>query len=131
MGARLSWPKTLACVGIGIGVWIASLGLIGLVAQFGLLDGTWLTAVLFLGTFLAAFVNLWAALAILRIPDEAAPQAAAWMCGAVLLMEAAAATWAPQVHSADPLTQRIGAAWLVWGIGATMLMAVTRSRVRA
>lgn len=131
MPVRLSWLQTFACVAIGAVVWAASLFLIRVVADFGLLDGTWMTAILFFGTFLVAFINLWIAMAVLRLPDAAAPQAAAWMCGAVLLIEAAALTWAPDIHHADPTTQRIGGAWLVWGIGATMLMAVTRARVSA
>lgn len=131
MPVRLSWPQTLACIAIGAVVWAASLFVIRIVADFGLLDGTWMTAVLFFGTFLVAFINLWVAMAVLRLPDAAAPQAAAWMCGAVLLIEAAALTWAPDIHHEDPITQRIGGAWLVWGIGATMLMAVTRARVSA
>ncbi len=131
MTVRLSWLKTFACIAIGAAVWGASHGLIGLAASYDLLDGSWMTAMLFLVTFLVAFVNLWIAMAVLRLPDEAAPQAAAWMCGAVLLVEAAVTTWAPEIHAIDPTTQRIGGAWLVWGIGATILMAVTRSRVSA
>lgn len=131
MMLRLSWLKTLACIAIGAGVWLASHVLIGLAASFGLLDGTWMTTILFLVTFLVAFINLWIALAVLQVPDEAAPQAAAWMCGAVLLLEAVVTTWVPELHAADPTTQRIGGAWLVWGIGATILMAVTRARVSA
>jgi hypothetical protein len=131
MPIRLSWMKTFACIGIGALAWVASLFLIGVAADYGLLDGTWMTALLFLATFLLAFINLWAALALLRLPDAAAPQAAAWMCGSVLLLEAAALAWAPQLHHSDPETQRIGGAWLVWGIGATILMAVTRARVSA
>jgi hypothetical protein len=131
MSVRISWPKTFACIAIGVAVWLASNVLIRFAGDFGLLDGTWMTAMLFLVTFLAAFINLWIALAVLRLPDEAAPQAAAWMCGAVLLLEAAVSTWAPEWHAADPDLQRIGGAWLVWGIGATILMAVTRARVSA
>lgn len=131
MGVRLSWPKTIACIGIGAAVWSASLALVRVVADVGLLDRTWLTALLFFGTFLVAFINLWIALAVLRLPDAAAPQAAAWMCGAVLLIEAAVSVWAPELHHLDPNTQQVGAAWLVWGIGATLLMAVTRARVSA
>lgn len=108
--------------------WAAAVGVIQFGGIMGAFDGTWATAILFLVTALAAHAVLWACMRVVEMHDEEALTVGSVISAVALLLHGVALTWFPQAYGPDPEVVRLGSAWLLWGVGATLLMAWLRQR---
>jgi hypothetical protein len=113
--AIVLWYAAALCIRVGLpaGLYGGSAGALLFVATGGL---AWPT------------VRLAARVGALR-PFQVVP-GVAMACAVAMLCEGIALTWAPAVYGGVSPRLALGAAWLLWGVGAILLAAATTGRRR-
>jgi hypothetical protein len=126
--SRLDARRLLAVGAVGVGFWFLAAMAVRAGAPAGLFEGAAAPAV-----FALAVPGLWAAVWITRraarlgraqlVEGVAVATAAALVCDGVALR------WAPWIYgSADGSGLLPGAAWILWGAGVGILIAVAEAR---
>jgi hypothetical protein len=126
--SRLDAGRLLAVGAIGVGFWFLAAMAVRAGTPAGLFDGAAAPVL-----FALAVPGLWAAVRVTRraarlrrgqlVEGVAAATAAALVCDGVALR------WAPWIYgSADGSGLLPGAAWILWGAGVGILIAVAEAR---
>jgi hypothetical protein len=81
--------------------------------------------------FLASLPVGWLSVLLARYVGRLAPRqllAGVGLVGALAMMiDGVALRWFPSVYGSDPVAVRLGAAWLLWGYGVSLAIAVVMS----
>ena len=84
--------------------------------------------------FLASLPIGWLSVLLARYVGRLAPRqllAGVGLVGALAMMiDGVALRWFPSMYGADPVAVRLGAAWLLWGYGVSLAIAVAMSARR-
>jgi hypothetical protein len=65
---------------------------------------------------------------LLRLSPTHLVAGIALLSAPALLLDGVVLTWAPRLYVADPTDQRAAAAWLLWFVGVTIVLAVIMAR---
>jgi hypothetical protein len=121
--AGLERRQFAVCVALGLAFWLAAALFCGVAAPAG-----WFGGLGSLVLFLAALPGLWAAAVLVRRLAGLAPAqifpgiSVATM--AALLCDGLAITWTPGLYGGPGPGLAPAAAWILWGAGAGMLIAL-------
>lgn len=80
-------------------------------------------------SFVTAFPIGWACVkltqSLARLATSQLLAGVSIVAGLAMMLDGAVLHWAPQVYGSDDTTIRLGAAWLLWGYGVSLVIAAT------
>lgn len=101
--------------------------------RFGL-DAGWYGgapgALLFVVTVPGAWGSVWLAMRVARLGPAQVVPGTAFACAVAMLCDGVALTWAPGVYGGASARLVLGAAWLLFGVGAILVAALFTARRR-
>lgn len=131
MTAPLSGRQLVLLVLLGIGFWLAGVGIVRLIAPLGALQDPWRAlsyALLVLGTLPA----VWLTGRLAGVPRHALLQAVGVVTAAALVLDGIVFGWMPQVYATGAEAQLQAAAFILWGGAVGLVLALViqlRSRL--
>lgn len=81
-------------------------------------------ALLFAATVPLAWAAVWLAARVARLRPEQVVPGVAFACAVAMLCDGVALTWAPTVYGGASARLALGAAWLLFGVGAILVAAL-------
>ena len=87
----------------------------------------------FVTTVPAAWLSVWLISSVGKLAVDQLLLGVALVGAAAMMVDGVALRWFPDVYGFDPLALRLGAAWLLWGYGVSLaiaLVTVIRPRSR-
>ncbi|TCS12855.1 DUF5367 family protein [Caulobacter sp. BK020] len=88
----------------------------------------------FVTTLPVAWLSVWLTKVLARLAPNQLLSGVAFVGATAMMIDGVALRWFSDLYGSDPLAVRLGAAWLLWGYGVSMAVALTmvlRSEFRA
>lgn len=82
----------------------------------------------FVTTFPMAWLSIWLVLRLGGLTPRQLPAGAALVGGLAMVIDGAALRFAPQAYGTQETVLRLGAAWLLWGYGVSLIIALLWAR---
>ena len=112
--------------GLGLLFWIGAAAWIRCFPQW--LEDPFYCAMLFLVSVPACWLCILAARRLARLSRDQLVAGTAVVVAVATLIDAAALRWTPGVYAGGDLVRRLGAAWLLWGYGVSLGIALLMQR---
>ena len=78
----------------------------------------------FITTLPIAWFSVWLIMAVGGLSNDELLLGVAIVGASAMMIDGAALRWFPDVYGIDPLAVRLGAAWLFWGYGVSLAVAL-------
>ena len=78
----------------------------------------------FITTFPVAWLSVWLIKVVGRLSAGELLFGVAVVGASAMMIDGAALRWFPSVYGVDPVALRLGAAWLLWGYGMSLAVAL-------
>ncbi len=122
----LATRQVAILAGLGLLFWIGATAWIRCFPQW--LEDPLECAMTFLASIPACWLCILAARRVARLSPEQLVVGTAVVVAVATLIDAAALRWMPGVYAGSDLVRRLGAAWLLWGYGVSLGIALLMQR---
>ncbi len=110
-------------VGLGVFFWFLALVFIRIAGPTLFVNGNPVLFVLFAVSVPVAWALIKFSAAVGKVQGRALFSAVAIMCLTALMLDGVAITWLPSAYGLPATSLVLAAAWLLWGIGVSLLVA--------
>ena len=118
-------PQTVRLVLLSLALWIAATLYIRFMPQA--LTDPLQGNIGFLTTPLAGWLSVWLIRVCGKLSAEQLIPGVAVVGAVAMMIDGAALRWAHEVYGSDETTVRLGAAWLLWGYGVSLAIALFKA----
>lgn len=114
-------------VALAVAFWVVAA--VGLALDPGAVQPGWRGDLSFVISIPVAWLCVWLARRIAKLAPHQLITATALVVAMDTLLDAGVLRWVPQIYGADPSSQALSAAWLLWGYGASLIAAFMMTRL--